>query len=523
MNDLRELKLNVFTAMHRMIDRALYLEHTIEGLLGLLSQVVPRSKAAVVISDGAEVRFFFTPSPDDPDSDMERRVRSLYKTGFDLVFRIPRTFVVLRDSPGPLFLDGKAFHSIQKEQVRLFGAPVVLVDEVVGAIMVDRFFGARVPLAEEVQLLSMLAVFIAQALSLQSQVRRREKALVKENLALRAKISEEHLGLVCLGKSEAVRRLEAEIRKAAPADAPILIRGERGTGKSSIAQIIHELSGRGRFPFVRVHCCLPEDLLEKELFGGGIDEIGSPVPTGLRHPRGALDRAAGGTLLLDEAEDLSTAHQVRLLDILDRVQTGTFGASDWKGADARLIAASSLDLSEAPATSFRKDLLNRLGTLEIHVPSIRDRKEDIPFLIGHFFAHECRRRGRKTQLSARVLKKLCEHDWPGNIAEIKNTVIRLVIMAEGAEIEAEDLAHVFDTKPATGSGATGLEAISAWSRLDRIEIKEVSAALERNKWIRRKAADELGLTFRQMNYRVKKFGLDTLIKENRGRTRNTGS
>ena len=113
----------------------------------------------------------------------------------------------------------------------------------------------------------MLASFIAQVLSLESQVKRREEALVRENLALRAKISEEHLGLVCLGKSEAGRKLEAEIRKAAPTEAPVLIWGEPGTGKSSIAQIIHELSGRASFPFVKVHCSLPEDLLEKELFG----------------------------------------------------------------------------------------------------------------------------------------------------------------------------------------------------------------------------------------------------------------
>ena len=167
---------------------------------------------------------------------MELRIRHLYKTGFDLVFRIPQPFVVLRDSSRPLFLDRKALHSIQKEQVRLFGSPVILGDEVMGAIMVDRLFGDRVPLVEDVQFLSMLASFIAQVFSLESQAKRREESLAKENLALRAKISEEHLGLVCLGKSEAARKLEAEIRKAAPTEAPVLLWGEPGTGKSSIAQ-----------------------------------------------------------------------------------------------------------------------------------------------------------------------------------------------------------------------------------------------------------------------------------------------
>ncbi len=518
MDNLCELKLSIFSLIHRIIDRALHPEQAIEGLLRVLSQAVPQSTAAVIISSSsAEVRFFFTPSQDDQGSDTEQRIRSLYKTGFDLVLSIPQPFVVLQGGPRPLFLDRKALHSIQKEQVRLLGSPVILGDEVVGAIMVDCFFGDRAPLVEDVQFLSILASFIAQALSLESQVKRREEALVRENLALRARIYEEHLGLVCLGKSAAGRKLEAEIRKAAPTEASVLIWGEPGTGKSSIAQIVHEFSGRAPFPFVKVHCSLPEDLLEKELFGNGKDFLNGGIDE-LHAPRSAFDKAAGGTLLLDEAEDLSTTHQVKMLDILDRLQAGSFGASRAKGADVRLVTVSSVSLFEAAATgSFRKDLLNRLSTLLIHVPSVRERKDDIPFLIGHFLEHACREQGRKAQLSSQVLKKLCEYDWPGNIAEIRNTVIRLVSMADGPQIEAEDLASILDPKPAAGSGAVSLEAISAWSRLDEIERKEVSAALERNRWIRRRAADDLGLTFRQMNYRVKKFGLDALIRQNRTR------
>ena len=231
MNNLCELKLNIFSVLHRMIDRALYLEQAVEGMLGVLSQAVPQATAAIIICNSEEVRFFFTPSRQESHSDTEHRIRTLYKTGFDLVLRIPQPFVVLRDNPKPLFLDRKALHSIQKEQVRLLGAPVTLSDEVMGAIIMDDLFGDQSPLADDMQFLSMLASFVARVLSLQSQVKRREETLVRENLALRAKISEEHLGLVCLGKSMAGRRLEAQIRKAAPTEAPVLIQGEPGTGK----------------------------------------------------------------------------------------------------------------------------------------------------------------------------------------------------------------------------------------------------------------------------------------------------
>jgi Nif-specific regulatory protein len=322
-----------------------------------------------------------------------------------------------------------------------------------------------------------------------------------------------------MGRSEAARKLESDIRKAAPAEAPVMLLGESGTGKSSIAQIIHELSGRTAFPFVKLHCFLPEDLLENDLFGSSAKSfLNDRLDCGLT----AFDRAAGGTLLLDEVGELTVPHQIKLLDMLDRVRPAGSAATRPKGLDVRLVATAGVDLLEAvSAGSFRKDLLNRLGTLLIHVPSIRERKEDIPFLIKHFLDSVCMEQGKKVHLSRKVMKELTEHDWPGNMAEIKNTVIRLVIMADGAEVEPADLAAVLDPKRSANSGSTGLEGICNLSRLDQMERKEVSAALERNKWIRRKAANDLGLTFRQMNYRVKKFGLDSLIRENRARSRNS--
>jgi Nif-specific regulatory protein len=514
MDEISEVKLGIFSGMHGIIDRALYLEQAIEDLIGVLSQAVPLATAAVVLKD-AEVRYFATPSLDVSKDDMEQRMRSLCKSGLNMVSRIPQPFVLVGDNPMPLFLDRKAMNAIQKKQVSLFGCPIVFGDEVLGAILADRIFGDQVPAFEDVQFLSVLASFIAQLYSLEFQARRREEALARENLALRAKISEEHLGLICMGKSDAARKLESEIRKAAPSGAPVLLWGEPGTGKSSIGQIIHELSGRARFPFVKIHCSLPEDLLERDLFGPE-----KFLNSGANKSATAFDSAAGGTVLLDDISDLSTPHQVKLLDVLDSLHPMGAGAAGPKGINVRLIAAARADLFEAVSTgSFRKDLLNRLGTLLIHVPSIQERKEDIPFLIRHFLANACRERGRKVQLSGRVFKSLCEHDWPGNISEIKNAIIRLVIMTDGPEIQAEDLAPIFDPKRLRCPGSA--EGIRKLSRLDQIERKEVSAALERNRWIRRKAARDLGLTFRQMNYRVKKFGLDSLIRENRTRMRDS--
>ena len=332
MDKFCELKLGIFSAMHRIINRSLHKEQAIEGLLGVISQAIPYATVAIIISSSAEVRFFFTQIQNGSDNHAERGIRDLFKTEFDLVFSILQPFAVLRDNQKPIFLDRRALFSIQKEQVRLLGCPITLLNEVMGVIMVDRFFSDQVPIAEDAGFLSMLTSFVAQILSLESRARRREESLVKENLALRAKISEEHLGLICMGRTVAVRKLESLIRKAAPAETPVLIAGEQGTGKGAIAQIIHELGGRTSLPFVKVHCSLPEDILERELFGNESDN-------GLIHNnvneskavRGAFEKATGGTLVLDEIGDLSRTLQVKLLDTLDKLHIGSLGGQGPRG------------------------------------------------------------------------------------------------------------------------------------------------------------------------------------------------
>jgi Nif-specific regulatory protein len=516
MDSLFELKLRVFSAIHRLIELVPDKERTVENLLGVLLQAVPQLAAVVTNGGSPEVRFFFGPSL---DSEKQQRIRSLYKSEFDAVCRMPRPFVVLPDNPKPMFIDRKTLYCIQREQMCLLGLPIVMGGEVTGALIVDRFFRDQVSLVENVRLLSMLASFLAQAFSFKSRAGSPERAFAEEDRNSGPNMPEERIDLVCLGKSAAGRKLGAAVRKVAPTGAPVLITGEQGTGRRSIARFIHELSGRAPYPFERVHCSLPEDLLKRELFGSEDGFLSGDIDL---YAPSAFQRAAGGTLALIDIGDLSAALQVELLDFLERVQTGFFGAASLGRTDVRLIAVSSVDLFEAARKGvFMRDLLNRLGALAVNVPSLRERKEDVPFFIRHFFDLACRELGRKTQLSSQAFKKLCEYDWPGNLEEIRNSVFRLAAMAEGAEVEAEDFTPALEQKAQAGFGAEDLENAASWSRLDEIERNELSAALARNRWIRRKAANDLGLTFRQMNYRVKKFGLDELIKEHRlaGRSR----
>jgi len=334
-------------------------------------------------------------------------------------------------------------------------------------------------------------------------------------MILRAKISEEHLNSACLGKSVAMKKLEEKIRKVAPNSAPVLLWGESGVGKTFISRTIHELGARASHPFIVAHCSLPEDLLEQELFGST-----SPIPGGQESKLSLFEKADGGTLYLDEVGELSSSHQIKILEFLEQSESRKFCGTS-RCQDVRLIASTSRNLAETvDRGGFRKDLLHKLNVLPIHVPPLRERKEDIPLLIGHFLAKACREHGLEPRITAQALKKLSEYEWPGNLHEMRNSIIRLVIMANGGEIRVEDLAAVFNSAYSAGSKPHGEQGdIAALSRLDEMERQEVSAALQRNKWVQRKAANDLGLTFRQLNYRVKKFGLEKLVIENRVKAR----
>jgi len=504
-----ELKLEVLSGISRIIGRALHLEHAIEDILGILSDTLSTKTAAVMLK-GKELNHFIFPSFDRGDSDLRIDIRGLFKSGMDLVFRLAQPFALLSDQKKPLFLDRKTLHSIPKDRIRLFGAPIILGENVIGIITVHRIFDDKVPLDEDIRFLSTIADLIAQIVSLGYHAKRREELLVQENMVLRAKISEEHLSSACLGKSSAMRRLEEKIRKVASSRAPVLLWGESGVGKTYISRIVHELGARASQPFVVAHCSLPEDLLEQELFGGM-----SPLPGALDSKQSLLEKANGGTLYLDEVGDLSSSHQIKILEFLEQSESRKFCGTS-KCLDVRLMASTTRNLAEAVSGGgFRKDLLHKLNVLPIHVPPLRERKEDIPLLIGHFLEKACREHALEPRITAQALKRLSEYEWPGNLHEMRNSIIRLVIMANGGEIKVDDLPIVFSSAyPADGKPRVD---IASMSRLDEMERKEVSAALERNKWVQRKAANDLGLTFRQLNYRVKKFGLERLINENRSR------
>jgi Nif-specific regulatory protein len=314
-----------------------------------------------------------------------------------------------------------------------------------------------------------------------------------------------------VGRSQAMVEVQQLIKKVAPSKASVLLLGESGTGKTLIARLIHEVSTRARFPFVKINCAsLPENLLESELFGYEKGAFTGAV----KAKAGRFEEADGGTVFLDEIGELSLALQVKILRFLQEREFERLGSTKTRRVDVRIIAATNKVLAETVKEgTFREDLYYRLNVFPIRVPSLRERKEDIPLLLDHFLDRSSKEYGRRFRLTSKAIELLQAYDWPGNVRELENLVERLTIVVEGSEIDLKDLPSTVHAE----KRAPEVEETLMLTRLEEMEKKEVMAALERNRWIQSHAAKDLGLTLRQIGYRIKKFGLESVIDERRGR------
>ncbi len=336
-----------------------------------------------------------------------------------------------------------------------------------------------------------------------------KRALLRDNLELRAELSGRFRLDRLVGKSPPVQRLFELLKRVAPARTSVLITGESGTGKELVARALHHLSPRADRPFVAVNCgAIPDALLESELFGhvkGAFTGAHADKP-------GLFASADGGTLLLDEIGELSPQMQVKLLRVLQERRVKRVGDVSEEEIDVRVVAATNRDLeAEVERGAFRRDLFYRLNVIQLVLPPLRARREDVPLLVEHFVKKHAVALGRTiTGVEPDALAALVDYDFPGNVRELENIIERAVTLEPGERITRASLPEL--TKKARPTAVSGDGFPDDGVDLERMvadyERELIAQALERAHGVRKSAAKLLGISFRSLRYRLAKLGFD---------------
>jgi len=333
------------------------------------------------------------------------------------------------------------------------------------------------------------------------------RKLAEENIELHRLLDQQFGFENIVGKSAGMQKVFGIIRRVGPMDSTVVISGASGTGKELIARALHHHAGGRKGPFVSVNCgALVETLLESELFGhrkGAFTGADSDR-------RGLFETATGGTLFLDEITETSSNLQVKLLRAIQEREVVPVGGTVPINVDVRIIVATNRDLSdEVKAGRFRDDLYYRLNVIHIHIPPLKERSEDIPLLVDHFLGRLADRQGRTfSSVAPEALKRLIAYSYPGNVRELENIVERAVALGEGDSLTVDLLPD--EVLRAQAGGISAESALGKGQDLDSLladyERRLIESALHQTGGNRTKAAEALGVSFRSLRYRLKKYG-----------------
>jgi Nif-specific regulatory protein len=312
-----------------------------------------------------------------------------------------------------------------------------------------------------------------------------------------------------VGESPQMKAVLHQVELAAGSRSTVLLRGESGTGKELIAGALHRLSARNQYPFVKLNCAaLPESLLESELFG---HERGA-FTGAVKMRRGRFEMADKGTLFLDEIGDISPATQVKLLRVLQERTFERVGGNRSIMVDVRIIAATNTNLEEAVrARLFREDLYYRLHVVPIVLPPLRERQEDIPLLVGHFLQRFNAENHKHLKISSAAMDLIVGYCWPGNVRELENCVERLVVMARRDIIAPEEVplpVNLYASAPPVAAATSETSTSSLTRTIADLERERLIEALQRSGGVQVRAAALLGITPRQLGYKLKKYRIN---------------
>jgi len=516
-HELNQLLIGALYAVSRALSRSINFGDTLTEVLRLLEEEADLARGLIaVVDDQGDLVLHAVHLPEGTTLPEVR-----YHSGeglFGAILDSPRTIKTARLGSDERFLNRLGIYNIN---LPFIAAPIRIGGELQGLLAVQPAEPDDNLLDERAQFVEMVANLIGQNLRLATEVEQEKTSLREERDSLRRQVRREHGFDSMVGHSAVMRRIFDQARMVAKWNTTVLIRGETGTGKELIANAIHFNSPRARSPFVRLNCAaLPENLLESELFGHERGAFTGATDT----RKGRFEQANGGTLFLDEIGEISPAFQAKMLRVLQEGEFERVGGSRTIKVDVRIIAATHRDLEAAvDMGDFREDLFYRLNVMPLFLPPLRERIEDIPDIARYLLSKVGGEQQRKLTLSDMATRRLASYSWPGNVRELENCLERAAVLSEDGQIDV-DLIQFPSARggaaprPAPLSVAPAMPASQPAGAppppmvdLDDPNLSErerVIAALEQAGWVQAKAARLLGMTPRQIAYRIQTLNIE---------------
>ena len=500
--DEKILELTTLYEVAKLASSSLDLDSTLRSILHTLSVFLEMKRGTLTLLDSTgvlQVRASYGLTANEMK-------RGKYRVGEGVtgkVFETGRPFIIPDVKKEPLFLNRTGSRGdIKKENISFIGVPVKVRNKAIGVLSADRLFSVQVNYEEDVRLLNIVASIIGQAVILHGMIEADKKKLVQENVRLQRELGKKYSLPNIIGTTDTMQEVFHSVEVVSKSRSTVLIRGESGTGKELIAKAIHYISPRSKRPFIKFNCAaIPEGLLESELFG---HEKGA-FTGAIAAKKGRFELAQGGTIFLDEIGDLPLSLQPKMLRVLQEHEFERVGGENTIKVDIRVIAATGRDLEKSLEDGmFREDLYYRLNVVPIFIPPLRDRREDIPELVDYFAKKYGARADRSVHFTQDAVVALTRYPWPGNVRELENVIERTVVMTDNNVIDASGLKLLpVQIKPVNKSREH--EALP--QAVQDVELKALKEALARTSWRQAAAARLLGITPRQIGYKMRKYGL----------------
>ncbi len=506
----KTVEMTALYEISKLLGSSLNLKSNLRGVMRMLAEYLDMNRGTVALRSNNEVSIIAAHGMSE-----EEIKRGRYRLGEGIIGQVAKhgsPIVIPNIGDEPLFLNRTGARKIiRKENIAFLCVPIKFKNEVLGVLSVDRLFGSTgISFEEDVRLLKIIASLIAQSVRLHQEIEKEREAFLEEKEDLKQQLKRKYTIRNIIGNSDRMQEVFESIHKVAPSKANVLLRGESGTGKELLAKAIHYMSPRAEGPFIKLNCAsIPEGLLESELFG---HEKGA-FTGAMVSRRGRFELANGGTIFLDEIGDLPMVLQPKILRVLQEKEFERVGGEKTFKVDVRLIAATSRNLEELVASNrFREDLYYRLNVVPIFLPALREKREDIPSLVDYFLKKFNQDNQKAVVMTPEALNSFLHYDWPGNVRELENTIERLVVMSGGAVISQSDVPLNIREQLIKARYAVQMRDALP-SAIENIEKTKIIDALKSTGWIQAKAARMLGLTPRQIGYKMKKYHLQNTNPE----------